>query len=96
MATNLSFRLWATNMFCGQINFDVMKTSKILSIKEKIKIVKSLGNALIYNSVIKTNIKVFQVNHKIVQYLFQLILSPLLKCWDNNSVKRLVKKLKIK
>ena len=96
MATLLSFRLWATKMVCGQINLDTLKTSKSLALKDKIKIVKSLENILTYNSAIKIDVKLFKINHSIVQYLFQLILSPLVKCWEKNSLKRLVTRLKTK
>jgi hypothetical protein len=66
-----------------------------VSIKEKIKIVKSLKNVLTVSSVINNN-KLFKINHNVIQYLFQLILSPLLERSENNSLKRLTKRLKTK
>lgn len=96
VVTLLSFRLWATKIVCARAILDKIQTFKGFSIKEKIKIVKSLENVLIYSSAIKTSIQLFKINRNIVQYLFELILSPFLKCWGKNSLKRLLTKLKTK
>lgn len=77
------------------MNFGTFKTSKSMSIKEKIKIVKSLKSVLTVNSAI-IDTKLFKINRNVIQYLFQLVLSPLFERWENNLLKRLTKRLKTK
>lgn len=95
MITLLSFRLWATKIVCRQLDCGTFVMAKSVSIKEKIKIVKSLKNVLTVSSTIN-HIKWNKINLNVIQFLFQLILSPLFERWENNSLKRLTKRLKTK